>query len=270
MQIAIAGKNEIALNFAKYIIKQGYEIIAIAGKSDTGQDSWQPSFRKFASRTAQIKLLNIEDIYTIKDLVFFSCEFEHLIKIEKFTSSNLFNIHFSLLPQYKGAYTSIMPILNNDNITGVTLHKIDHGVDTGDIIKQTSFPILADDTCRDLYFKYMDKGLELLKDNFHNIMNNNYELTKQPSINSSFHSRKDIDFSNITINFKQTAWQIHNYIRAFTFKEYQMVKLNGKNIYKSEILEEKSIYKFGYMVEESENFKIFSTIDYDIKLYFED
>ena len=60
-------------------------------------------------------------------------------------------------------YTSALPIINNELETGVTLHKIDSGIDTGDIIDQIKFKIENNFTARDLYFKYLFYSKELLK-----------------------------------------------------------------------------------------------------------
>ena len=56
---------------------------------------------------------------------------------------NLINylIFISLLPKYRGVFTSTNVILNNEKTTGVTFHKIDKGIDTGDIIGQKSFKL---------------------------------------------------------------------------------------------------------------------------------
>ena len=75
-------------------------------------------------------------------IFFISLEFDKIINTSLFKTTNLFNIHFSLLPRYKGMYTSILPILNGDKISGVTLHKIDRGIDTGDIIDKCSFRLI--------------------------------------------------------------------------------------------------------------------------------
>lgn len=45
-------------------------------------------------------------------------EFDRIIKIDKFKSDKLFNIHFSLLPEYKGMYPSVLPILHNNKCSG--------------------------------------------------------------------------------------------------------------------------------------------------------
>ena len=59
---------------------------------------------------------------------------KEIIKTKNFKSNKLFNLHFSLLPSYKGMHTSAFPILNGEKYSGVTIHKIDNGIDTGDII----------------------------------------------------------------------------------------------------------------------------------------
>ena len=60
-------------------------------------------------------------------------------------------------------FTSSLPLLYGDEYSGVTLHKIDDGIDTGDIIDQIKFNISSIDSARDLYFKYLENGLILLK-----------------------------------------------------------------------------------------------------------
>ena len=141
-------------------------------------------------------------MYNIKDLKFFSLEYSQLIKPQLFESNHLVNIHFSLLPAYKGMYTSAHPLLNGES-SGVTLHKIDSGIDTGDIISQLKFDINLNDTARDLYMKYLLFSLKLFKENFKNILNDNYSTVPQEKINSSYFSKKSIDYSNLKIDFKE-------------------------------------------------------------------
>ena len=143
----------------------------------------------------------------IGDIVFFSIEFDFIIRPSNFKSNKLFNIHFSKLPEYKGMFTSIMPILHGKTHSGVTLHAIDQGIDTGDIIDQVCFEIKGL-TSRKLYEKFLFFGTELFKKNFKKICSNSYERFQQPSLNSSYFSRKTINFNDIEIICNQTANQI--------------------------------------------------------------
>ncbi len=185
----------------------------------------------------------------------------------KFATKELFNIHFSKLPAYKGMYTSVWPILNGENTTGLTLHKIDPGIDTGDIIDQIEFPIHTADTCRDLYFKYNEYGAELFKANICSILEQSYRAEPQPSHGSSYYSKKSISYENLKIALNKTAFEVHNQIRAFIFPEYQLPEVHVYKIIKSKITDKRSILKAGEIVSEAEKFIEISTIDYDIRLY---
>lgn len=69
-------------------------------------------------------------------------------------------------------FTSIMPILNNEKTTGVTFHKIDKGIDTGDIIAQKEFEIDFMDNARDVYHKYIHNGILLVKQCLEKLLKN--------------------------------------------------------------------------------------------------
>lgn len=245
IKLCIAGKNNIAVNALHYVLKNHFspnEVAVITNQNDTGLHTWQKSLKNVAKKL-HVKEIALSESYGIKDLIFISLEFDKLIKIESFSTKKLFNIHFSNLPKYKGVFTSIFPILNGENTAGVSLHKIDSGIDTGEIIAQNLFKIDINDTARDLYFKYLESSYELFKQNIRNIITNNYTSHKQDSINSSYFSRKDLDLSNIKINLNKTSFEIHNNIRAFIFKEYQLPKLNDIKITKSILTNEFIGYK---------------------------
>jgi methionyl-tRNA formyltransferase len=236
MIICIAGKNNIAVEFLKYLLEYytDYQILIVCNKTDDGINSWQKSLR-FAAIQHNVTIRQLDEIYEISDLVFLSLEFDQIIKPELFVSQQLYNVHFSALPKYKGMFTSIMPILYGEDKTGVTLHRIDAGIDTGEIIDQIIFPIDQNDSARTLYNKYIENGISIIKKNFHDLLNNNITSKRQSIENASYFSKKTIDFSNINIDLKKTAWEIYNQIRAFAFREYQLPKIGGFKIYKSEI-----------------------------------
>lgn len=239
MKICIAGKNNIAVNALLYLLKEykNNEFLVVLNKNDTGKDNWQKSLKKCAI-AKNIQIAALEEVYDIEDLIFISLEFDRIIRTEKFKTDKLYNIHFSNLPSYKGMYTSVMPILKGEKTGGVTLHKIDNGIDTGDIIAQKLFNIEINDTARDLYFKYLDNALSLFKENFDNLLTGTFTAKKQSEINSSYYSKKEIDFNNIVINLTKTSFEIHNQIRAFIFKEYQLPTINKYKITKTTLTNE--------------------------------
>ena len=154
--ICIAGKNSIAIKGLEYCLKKHSksEIVFLPNSLDDGIDKWQKSFKRYGEKNG-LEEVSISKLYEIENLIFFSLEFSDLISTKKFKSKKLFNIHFSLLPSYKGMYTSAHPLLNGEVKSGVTIHRINDGIDTGDIIDQIEFKIDINDTARDLYLKYL-------------------------------------------------------------------------------------------------------------------
>ena len=138
MFICVAGKNNIAVDVLEYLIRINngrYELGVVCNKTETGKNSWQKSLRFFSQRF-NVPEYHLEDMYMRDDLIFISLEFDKIVNPDLFKDARLFNIHFSLLPSYKGMYTSAIPILNGEEMVGVTFHEIDKGIDTGNINAQ--------------------------------------------------------------------------------------------------------------------------------------
>lgn len=269
--IAIAGKNNIACSVLRYANKaiNKYKIVAIPNNSDTGESSWQESFRNCA-QNLNIDICDIQDVYNENGLVFISLEYNKIIDIHKFKSKNLYNIHFSLLPSYKGMYTSALPILYGEVKTGVTLHKIDRGIDTGDIILQKKICIEEDMTALQLYLKYLEKGSQIIKRKILMLAENDViDAYPQSYINSSYYSRDAIDYRNVRIDLNKTAMQIKKQIQAYNFRYYQLPIINGKSIVKAIIKNERSFEKPGKLLYEDKYKTIYATIDYNIEVYFD-
>jgi methionyl-tRNA formyltransferase len=265
MVVCIAGKNRIAVEAAEFI-RQSFPKLALrvaVNQTDNGIDTWQPSLKKWATDNA-VEISPLEDLYPIENLLFISLEYDRLLQTAAFKSSRLFNLHFSYLPEYKGMYTSIWPLLDGKNYSGVTLHKIDAGIDTGDIIVRKRIPLLQDTTSRQLYELYFRRGLRLFQDWFPRLLQGDYTTTPQPAKRSSYRSRRSIDFANLKINLQQTAQSIHDQIRAFAFPEYQLAKVCSHPVTSSDILSRRSTLSPGEVVNESHATIEIATVDYDL------
>ena len=267
MTIAIAGKNDIAVNALEYVRKyyDNEQLVVVCNRNESGKNDWQKSLRYFA-RFYGIKEVQLEELYDCEDLFFFSLEFDQIVKPERFKSNQLFNIHFSLLPKFKGMYTSVMPILCNEQESGVTLHRIEKGIDTGAIIDQISFEIEYMDTSLDVYYKCLKNAYDLFKRNLESIFKNQFEEKNQSIYNSTYFSKKTIDYSNLEIDINQTANNIHNQVRAFSFRPYQLPVVFGYKIVNTVVTDIKSTGKAGVIVFENDDYIVMNTIDYDIVL----
>lgn len=270
MTLCIAGKNNIAIDFARYVLDEKLiepgELLAACNRNDSGADGFQGSYRKFCSSRG-IQVVEIDQLKALDSLVLISLEFDQIIPTCSFASRELFNVHFSLLPKYKGMYTSAWPILNGETETGVSLHIIDHGIDTGPIIAQHSFPIEATDTCEGIYSKYIQHGTALAISEVSSLLNGHYSTIPQDSNGSSYYSKSSIDYSNIEIDLKKTAAEIANQIRAYYFPKYQVPLIHGCKIEGSDILLKRSELRPGEVISEDDRSITIATIDYDLKLH---
>lgn len=269
--ICIAGKNDIAVEILKYLNSiygenRNIEILAIPNNTDVGKNSWQQSLVWYCLKN-NIRMVTLSEVYNIENLVFLSLEFNQLIKTNKFKTTELFNVHFSLLPKYKGMYTSAMVLLNGEFKTGTTLHRIRDGIDTGEIIAQKSFDIGANFNCLDVYKNLVSTGIELVKENLDILMHRRYKLIPQSDFGSTYYSREVIDYNKLELDCKATAYQISNQIRAFCFRPYQLLNYNGIGLIGSRITDNVSTHKPGTILHEDKYSFTISTIDYDVVLY---
>jgi len=267
MIVCIAGKNRIAIEATSYLLDKykSYTVKVCLNKTDDGIDAWQPSLRYFCLKE-RIDIISLEEAYEIENGIFISLEFDRLVKVEKFKHNRIYNIHFSLLPAYKGMFTSIFPIRNGEHQSGVTLHCIDNGIDTGDIIDNRAFVLNNDINSRELYELYLDNSIELFKANVDNLLNNKINFTKQPSNGASYYSKLELDFKDLKVNLNKTAQEIHNQVRAYAFRDYQLPVVFGFEIFRSKILEQASEGKPGTIVFQDAYKIIVNTIDYNIEL----
>lgn len=268
MRLCIAGKNNIAVEILEYALHyfDKSEICVVLNKNDAFKNTWQKSLGFYANKL-DIQILTLEEVQKIDKLIFLSLEFDRILKPYKFRSSELFNIHFSLLPEFKGMFTSVLPILHDKDYTGVTLHKIDKGIDTGAVLSQIKIPIEGELTSFELYCKLLINGANLVRENFTAIIDSKYKLTVQTVRNSTYYSKNKINFNHLEIDFRQTSYQIFNFIRAFSFRIYQLPTFKSFDIYKSEMTDIPSLLAPGSIIEENQEKAVIATIDFDIIVY---
>ena len=237
--ICVAGKNEVAVECLEHLVEIGVprEQLCVTGnKDDAGTNTWQPSLI-FAASQHGIRVVAQEALHAQKNLWFFSLEYDRLIRPAKFASRRLYNMHFSLLPAYRGVSTSVWPILNQEKITGVTFHEIDVGIDSGPVLLNRAFEIDVGWTARDLYFAYQANGATLFREFVRVLADADPRKVAQDESKASLYMRKDINFNDIQVDLVAPAGQIHDKLRAFTFWEYQLPKISGREVWRSRLVQ---------------------------------
>ena len=121
-------------------------------------------------------------------------------------------IHASLLPKYAGGAPLNWAIINGEKETGVTLFRMEDGVDNGDIIAQKSFTIDYEDTIKEIYEKATKASKEILLDVFSDIENVKF-LPQDKSKIEVYPQRKPEDGE---LDLTKSAIEMYNFIRALS------------------------------------------------------
>ena len=121
------------------------------------------------------------------------------------------NVHFSLLPKYRGAAPVNWAIANGETKTGVTTMKMDAGLDTGDILLQNETEIESEETAPELLTRLSFVGAELLSETLSHI--NELAAQKQAETEATF--APILKREDGLINWELSASQINNRIRGF-------------------------------------------------------
>jgi methionyl-tRNA formyltransferase len=140
-------------------------------------------------------------------------------------SIGTFNLHASLLPQYRGAAPINWAIINGEKETGVTTFFLKHEIDTGSILFQEKEEILPEDNYGSVYQRLMNKGAKLVLKTVRAIENNNYDPQPQVANIPLHHAPK---VYRTEIDWDQSSEKIVNLIRGLSPNPGVWMMLDGK------------------------------------------
>ena len=175
-----------------------------------------------------------------------------------------FNLHASLLPQYRGAAPINHAIMNGEKETGVTTFFLDEKVDTGKIIDQRKVSITETETAGTLHDKLMKSGAGLVKSTIDSIINQTYSIIPQDELAKNFNSLKKapkIFNEDCRINWNRDINELHNFIRGLSpypsaWTEFIDAEGNRKKtkIYYCEPVAKSHNYKVGSILSDQKTY----------------
>lgn len=143
----------------------------------------------------------------IESDIIISILYDKILPLSSLNNRIGYNFHPGILPEYRGAGAFSWAIINEDQKSGITLHLINEGIDTGDIIEIEEFQILNTDTAFSLFSKGEKIIFKMFKKWYHNLLKMDYISTPQLENKARIYYRKDLD----------KVKDISKYIRAFYF-----------------------------------------------------
>ncbi|NTW33988.1 MAG: methionyl-tRNA formyltransferase, partial [Bacteroidetes bacterium] len=203
LNIVYMGTPEFAVAPLDTLLNNGYKISAVITSPDKpagrGLKINESSVKKYAVEHG-LKVLQptnlkspefIDELKSINPDLQIVVAFRMLPEILwKLPVIGTFNLHASLLPQYRGAAPINWAIINGESKTGVTTFFINENIDTGNIIMAQEEKILPDDTAGELHDRLMKTGAGLVLKTVRSVEINNYNATPQNSMFSEFSDLK--------------------------------------------------------------------------------
>ena len=139
--------------------------------------------------------------------IFISVLYEKLISKEYIENRKCYNFHPGILPEYRGSGAYSWTIINQDKKCGISLHEIDAGIDTGNVIEIREFLVSKGDTAYSLHERGTEIIFKMFKDWFLDLLTGNYIAVKQDAENAKTYYRKDLN----------SVKDITKYVKAFHF-----------------------------------------------------
>lgn len=219
-RILFIGIPDMAYICLDGLLMSGVNIVGVLGAKKE-HNTYVP-FKNFVQgrKLNFIEYDNLDDedfLRTIKALeidLAVVCSFNYKVPkaLLECSKNGFVNVHPSLLPKYRGANPYSAVIINNEKMTGVTLHFMDESFDTGDIIAQEPLEISKFETMGTLFNRLNLLSVNLLLEVLREFELNPLSRIKQPQ--GDFVKGQNLSDSNLLINFSKSANDIERFIRA--------------------------------------------------------
>ncbi len=187
--------------------------------------------------------------------------------IWSFPPMGTLNVHGSLLPKYRGAAPINWAIINGEQETGVTTFRLQHAIDTGDILLQERIPISPDMTAGELHDIMMEVGAQTLVTTLNGLIAGAIQAKPQQEALEHFHAPK-IFTKDCEIDWQQPVVQIHNLIRGLAPFPGAITKVDGKivKLFSTSIQHENPKEPIGSFVTDGKTYARFACSDGYIQL----
>ena len=238
--IIFYGTPEFAVASLERLIQNNFTILAVVTAPDKPAGRGQ-KIHTSAVKDCAIKYnlpvlqpVNMKDPAFMEQLKQFNPDLQIVVafrmmpeQVWKYPRLGTFNLHASLLPQYRGAAPINWAIINGEKTTGVTTFFLRHEIDTGSIILQEKVDILENDTLGSLYEKLKNAGADLVVKTVQSIQKNDYTLKEQEKFaHGELKTAPKLTRKNTKIDFSKRPEEIRNFIRGLTPEPGAHAELN--------------------------------------------
>ncbi|GCD77286.1 methionyl-tRNA formyltransferase [Thermaurantimonas aggregans] len=243
-RIVYMGTPYFAVPGLKKLIENNYNVVTVVTTPD------KPAGRGLKMQSSPVKQAAIElgipvlEPFSLKSDDFFEAlksynpDIQIVVAFKKLPDRvwqlpplGTFNLHASLLPQYRGAAPINWAIINGEQETGLTTFFINDKIDEGNLLLQTKIPITPDMTAGELHDAMLEPGAELILKTLEGILNNSI-VPKKQEIHENLKTAPKIFKENCLIDWTKGVLEVHNFIRGLSPNPgaYTVLEIQNKPI----------------------------------------
>jgi methionyl-tRNA formyltransferase len=275
LRIVFMGTPEFAVASLDILVENGFNVVAVITAPDKPQGRGQKLTGSPVKESAVkhgipvLQPTNLKSEEFINELKSFHANLQVVVAFRMLPEIvwampeiGTFNLHASLLPEYRGAAPINWAIINGEKETGVTTFFLQHEIDTGAIIFQERTPIHSDDNAGTLYEKLMKLGAELVLKTVKGISAGKYNSFPQTKGATGKHAPK-IFKDTCEINWDQNSEEVRNFVRGLSPYPAAWKSIEEKNfkIYKVSVVERNNPGKPGELLSDQKNYLNIKTKD---------
>lgn len=240
LRIIYMGTPEFAVPSLQILVENGFNVVAVITAPDKpkgrGQKLATSPVKDYAvsQHIPVLQPRNLKAPEFIEELRSYEANLQIVVAFRMLPEMvwnmpeiGTFNLHASLLPQYRGAAPINWAIINGEKETGLTTFFLKHEIDTGNIIFQETEPIEEDDTVGTLYVRLMEKGAGLVLKTVKAIALGEYPQEPQNTDIEIKHAPK-IFKETCEINWDQSSEKVYDFIRGLSPYPAAWTELAGK------------------------------------------
>jgi methionyl-tRNA formyltransferase len=274
LRIIFMGTPEFAVGILDTIIKNNYDVVGVITAADKpagrGQKIKYSAVKEYAlaNNLTLLQPTNLKDESFLAELKALNANLQIVVAFRmlpkvvwEMPNLGTFNLHASLLPNYRGAAPINWAIINGETKTGVTTFFIDDKIDTGAMILNSEIAIEPAENAGQLHDRLMNLGSTTVIDTLKVIENGNVITTIQED-NDDIKTAYKLNKENCKIDWTKSGDEINNLIRGLSPYPAAWCFLKDKNeelsikIYEAKLLEEAHSYEAGKLISGKKEIKI--------------
>lgn len=247
LRIVFIGTPDFAVASLKAMLEAGYQVVGVITAPDKpagrGMQLQHSAVKKYALEQGLhiLQPTNLKNPQFLDELRSLRADLQVVIAFRMLPEVvwsmpplGTFNLHASLLPDYRGAAPINWAIINGEKETGITTFFLKHEIDTGRLLLKEKVSLDDEITAGELHDELMLKGAQLVLRSLQLIESGNYTTVEQELKPGTKHAPK-LFTSHCLINWHNSAAQVHNLIRGLSPYPAAFTRIGGKvlKIYRS-------------------------------------